>query len=407
MKSICMLDQTHYEFDTRVKRKAEALVAAGYSVDVLSLRLPGAKKTFIQNGVTVHTCPLSKKHASLPRYAFEYAFFFLWAFVKVPLLMRRRKYSVIDVNTLPDFLIFAPILARWMGAKLVLDMHELMPEFYLSKYGIPPGSWKVRLLKFLERISMRFADQVMTVNEPIEDLLVNRGLDRAKSTVVMNAADESLFQRGHDADAGSGDADSPTFAVMYHGTLAPRYGLDIAIEAFNIAQHEIPSAELWILGFGADEERLKKLVVARGLTSKVRMPGVVPPDEVPWWLRRCDVGIVPLRRDAYYEFAFPNKLPEYIIMGKVVVASRLKTIEHYMSDEAVIYCEPDNVADLARQLVRVYRERGSHERRLARALEEYRPLRWDVMKQRYLRVIGDLSDPLKHAARPSPAVEPA
>jgi glycosyltransferase involved in cell wall biosynthesis len=407
MKSICMLDQTHYEFDTRVKRKAEALVAAGYSVDVLSLRCPGAKKTFIQNGVTVHTFPLSKKHASLLRHAFEYAAFFLWAFVKVPLLMRHRKYSIIEANTLPDFLIFAPVLARWMGAKLVLDMHELMPEFYFSKYGIAPGSWQVRLLKYLERICMRFADHVMTVNEPIQDLLVGRGLDRAKSTVVMNAADETIFQPEPVAATSSVAADSSNFAVMYHGTLAPRYGLDIAIEAFNIAHHEMPRAELWILGFGPDEERLKKLVDDRGLTSKVRMLGAMPPTEVAWWLRRCDMGIVPLRRDAYYEFAFPNKLPEYIIMGKVVVSSRLKTIEHYFSDEALIYAEPNDAADLAKQLVRVYRDRGSHARRVARALEEYAPLRWDVMKQRYLRVIGELSGPLKHTAQPSPAVEPA
>ena len=148
MKSVCILDQTLYEFDARVRRKAEALVAAGYSVDVLALRRPGGQKTFTLNGVNVHTLPLGKKRGSLPRYLFEYAAFFLWAFVRVPLLMRRRRYAVVDVNTLPDFLIFAPVIARWMGAKLVLDMHEITPEFYMSKYGIASGSWLVRLLKF-------------------------------------------------------------------------------------------------------------------------------------------------------------------------------------------------------------------------------------------------------------------
>src|SRR5882762_6555932 len=99
---------------------------------------------------------------SLARYSYAYAAFFLWVFVRVPLLMRRRGYAVIDVNTLPDFLIFAPVLARWMGASLILDMHEITPEFYMSKYGISDNSRLIGLLTWLERISFDFADHVLT-----------------------------------------------------------------------------------------------------------------------------------------------------------------------------------------------------------------------------------------------------
>src|SRR5688572_18223875 len=137
MPSICILNQNFYDFDARVRRKAEALVAAGYAVDVLALRMSPERKTYVLNGVNVYTLPLGKKRASLLRYAFEYLAFFLWALVRVPLMMRRRRYAVIDVNTLPDFLVFAPVIARWMGAKILLDMHEITPEFYMSKYGLP------------------------------------------------------------------------------------------------------------------------------------------------------------------------------------------------------------------------------------------------------------------------------
>ncbi len=182
MKSICLLVQSVYDSDPRVRRKAEALAAAGYVVDVLALSPQDGRKTYTLNGVNVHTISLGKKRGSLARYFFEYAAFFAWAFVRVPLQMRRRHYAVVDVNTLPDFLVFAPMLARWMGAKIVLDMHEITPEFYMSKYGIARSSWVVRLLTYLERISFTFADQVITINEPIEDLLVVRGLARSKST---------------------------------------------------------------------------------------------------------------------------------------------------------------------------------------------------------------------------------
>src|SRR5207249_4950201 len=118
-----------------------------------------------------------------------------------------------DVNTLPDFLIFAPMFARWKGAKLILDMHEITPEFYISKYGIRENSWVVRLLKRLEKISFDFADHVITVNEPIQDLLVDRGLPRAKSTVIMNVADEALFASSSSAASAADPAPPGRFVV--------------------------------------------------------------------------------------------------------------------------------------------------------------------------------------------------
>jgi glycosyltransferase involved in cell wall biosynthesis len=403
MKSVCILVQGEYDLDARVRRKAEALVSAGYSVDVLALRPFQGKKSYSRNGVNVYTISLGKKRGSLARYVFEYATFFLWAFFRVPLMMRRRRYTAIDVNTLPDFLIFAAAPARWMGAKLILDMHEITPEFYMSKYGIAADSWLVRLLKYLEKISFDFADHVITINEPIQDLLIHRGLPPAKSTVVMNAADEARFASHLSSPAAN---KSPgAFVMMYHGTLTRIYGLEIAIKAFSMAHTEMPGAELWILGGGPGPEQGKLADLARehGLTSKVKLFGIIPSADIPAWLNKCDAGILPLRRDVFLDFAFPNKLPEFIIMGKPVLMSRLKSIRHYFSEKALAYFEPNNPADLAKQLVRLYRDRGLQARLAARAKEEYAPMRWDLMKQRYLSLIEDVAQPGRGAAERSHA----
>jgi len=190
MKAVCILLQNHYEVDIRVRRKAEALLAAGYRVDVLSLRSPYSKSThYSLNGANVYTISLGKKRGSLGRYFFEYLIFLFWALFKVTSLMPRRKYAVIDVNNLPDFLVFAACCAKWRGAKVVFDMHEITPEFYMSKYGIKPDSWRIRLLKSIEKGSFNFADHVITINEPIESLLLSRGLPLRKFTVIMNSAD--------------------------------------------------------------------------------------------------------------------------------------------------------------------------------------------------------------------------
>src|SRR6266481_4079658 len=162
MKSVCLVVQNVYDIDCRVRRKAEALVSAGYSVDVLALAPAHGKRAYTLDKVNVYTVSLGKKRGSLARYLYEYAAFFLWTFVRVLLMTRRRRYAFIDVNTLPDFLIFAALPGRWMGAKLILDMHEITPEFYLSKYGTAENSWLIRLVKYLEKISFDYADHVIT-----------------------------------------------------------------------------------------------------------------------------------------------------------------------------------------------------------------------------------------------------
>jgi glycosyltransferase involved in cell wall biosynthesis len=393
MKSVCVVVQSVYDFDPRVKRKADALVAAGYAVDVLALRPADGRTNYDLNGVNVYTIDLGKKRGSLARYMYEYLAFFLWAFVKVPLLMRHRRYAVIDVNTLPDFLIFAPIIARWMGAKLVLDMHEITPEFYMSKYGIGEAALLVRVLKFLEKISMDFADRVITINQPIEDLFVGRGLDRAKSTIVMNAVDEARFMLP------AQDAPKPDrFVMMYHGTLTRIYGLDLAVEAFGEAVSEMPGAELWILGSGPEQPVLAEAAQRRGVADRVKLVGQVASKEIPSWLLQCDLGLLPIRRDVFLDFAFPNKLPEFIVAGKPVLISRLKAIRHYFSDEALAFFEPNDVADLAKQMVRVYRDASVRQRLVVQARQEYAPIRWDVMK----RVYVDLIDRLSYAGEPVP-----
>lgn len=387
MNSVCFIVQHPYDVDIRVRRKAEALVAAGYSVDAISLRAPSAtEKEYTLNGVRVYTISLGKMRGSLVRYAFEYVSFFVLSFLKVSRLMRTRQYAVVDVNTLPDFLVFAACYARRKGAKVVLDMHEITPEFFMSKYKVGRDHWLVRLCTFLERISFKYPDHVITINEPIQKLLESRGLDGAKSTVIMNSADNLMFSVGT-----TPERDPGKFVMMYHGTLTDIYGLDIAIEALAQVRKEIPNAELWILGDGPEKDALGALAQRLGVEGNVRLVGRVKPQEIPKWLQQCDIGVLATRSDVFLDFSFSNKLSEYIIMGKAVISSRIRTIRHYFSEDALAYFEPNNPGSLAAQMVRVARDRELQSRLVARAKQEYAPIAWPIMKDRYIRMMAGLA----------------
>lgn len=393
MKAVCILVQNYYEIDVRVRRKAETLVAAGFDVDVLALASGRSKaSSYVLNGVNVHTLSLGKQRGSLARYAYEYLAFFGWCFFKLLRWTGKKRYSVVDVNNLPDFLVFAGAYVKLRGAKIVFDMHEITPEFYISKYKIKEGSAVIRLLKLIEKASFKFADHVITINDPIKKLLEERGLRPSKVTIIMNSADESLFAAAAKASVPA-EAGVPRqkFVMMYHGTLTHIYGLDIALEAFGKVQPEMPGAEFWIIGGGTERASLEILSKKLGLENKVKFIGNVTPQEIPQWLSRCDAGVLATRRDVFLDYSFSNKLSEYIIMGKPVISSRLRTIRHYFSDDALAFFEPNDPVDLARAMLQVSRTPRLSRQQCEQARQEYAPLRWEVMRQRYLKLMDDLT----------------
>jgi glycosyltransferase involved in cell wall biosynthesis len=386
MNHICIVVQNYYDTDPRVRREAEALVEAGFQVDVLALRPDSRPETsYSLNQVHVHTLPVGKKRGGKWSYIFEYFTFFLLAFFW--LAGRARRYDLVQVCTLPDFLVFAALLPKLFGAKVVLDMHEMMPEFYMSKFGVDEKNLIIRLILFQERLSFAFADHVITINEPVCELFAARGLKPEKATVIMNSADDSLFANWIDAPVQS---NSSEFRMMYHGTLTPIYGLDIAIRAFERAQADMPGSELWIIGDGPELDTLKSLARALMLDNKVKFIEKMPQQEIPAWLAKCDAGILPTRLDRFLDLSFSNKLPEYIIMKKPVIVSRLRAISYYFSADALGFFEPENENDLASRMIQMYRDSKLRASLAAQALREYAPIRWEVMKTRYTGLMDRL-----------------
>jgi glycosyltransferase involved in cell wall biosynthesis len=167
----------------------------------------------------------------------------------------------------------------------------------------------------------------------------------------------------------------------------------------------MPHAEFWILGGGPEKAALQQLAADKGIQSRVRFVGSVKPDEIPHWLRCCDIGVLATRRDVFLDFSFSNKLSEYILMRKAVISSGLKAIQYYFSTDALAYFEPNEPGDLARQMVRLYSDKPLRAALSARAAVEYAPIAWDVMKQRYLEMMRNIVEGPAHERAPAePAV---
>jgi len=191
---VCMVVHAYYEGDARVRRYAESLAALGHRVDVLALRAPQLPVREQIAGVALQRLPLSRRRGGLLRYVYEYLVFTLLC--GIVLAFRPRRYDVVHVHNMPDFLVFAALVPRLFGARVVLDVHDLMPEVYASKFktGLRhPGIWPLRVQEWL---SHRFASAVVFATERFRACAIARGaVSAARSIAVMNAADTRVFDR--------------------------------------------------------------------------------------------------------------------------------------------------------------------------------------------------------------------
>ena len=392
---ILLVTHSYYEEDPRVRRQAEALVAAGLPVDVLGLRKPGASALERLDGVQVHRLPVQRHQgAGIGTYLAEYAAFFARAAVAAAGLHARRRYALAQVATLPDPLVFATVPLRLDGVPVILDLHEAMPEFFRSRFPAASRGLVRAGLLAAERASIGFASHVLTVNDALGDRLVSLGVPASKVTVVLNSPRADRFDPAAHPDRGF-MADG-RLRLVYAGALTPLYQLDVVVRA--MAQLERGDADaapldvtLDLYGRGDAESMLRALAAALGIAERVRFHGRVPVEEVAGRIAEADVGLAPTRRDAFTDFSLSTKIFEYAAMGKPVVASRLPTVERYFGEEALAYFEPGDPASLAHALSRLAADQSGRAAAIAAAGARVRALSWEREAERYVALVRNLA----------------
>ena len=353
-KRHCMIVHAFYPVgETRVQREAEALVKRGYEVDVLCLKRNGDRYLDYFNGVRIIRIPFTRYIIkSLMGQLLEYLVSFFIFMFQVSRLHMQRRYKTVQVHNPPDFLIFTAWLPRMMGARLILDLHDPMPEFYASKFDKAPESLIVRYLSWQERVSCRFAHLVVAVSHQWKRIHVSRGVPKDKVFVVMNLADESIFYSTAQPDAPP--MKNGKLRLIYHGTVVHRYGLDLVLDA--LAGLPVNEVLLTIVGNGEDMKALIRKADKLNIKEKVEFSlNFKPAEELPEILLNADVGIVPYRNDPYTDKIVPTKLLEYAALEIPCIAARTDAISHYFDETMVEFFPPGNVEELGRCILKLYR----------------------------------------------------
>jgi glycosyltransferase involved in cell wall biosynthesis len=397
---ICMIAYTDYAGDTRVRREAEALVARGDLVHVICPQPEGRADVTSMNGVTlVPRGRLDYEPRGPLAYILRYLRFVVRAGATVSRYHARYRYDVVQVHTMPDFLVFATLLPKLFGAGVLIDVHDLVPELYASKFARPESHPVIKVAKWVERQSVAFADRALAVHGPHLDALVDHGNPREKFEIVMNAPDPDLFRRQ------SAEPTGP-FTLVYHGTIARRHGLEFAVRAVGIARKSCPDLRLEIVGDGDDVERIEHLIKTLDLADCVSISrGIVPVEELEPILARANAGIVPIVDDSFTRYMLPVKLLEYVALGLPVLCTRTDTIQAYFDDSDVAFFDSGDVAALAARIVELRENPQMRAGMVENATHFFRQHSWFHERQRYFDVVESLLPEARRAraGRPEPA----
>jgi glycosyltransferase involved in cell wall biosynthesis len=341
--------------ETRVEREAKALLERGAEVDVICLKDSGDAAMAVVDGIEVHRLPVRRhRGSSLVIQLLEYLTFFTLTFACLIRLHRRKRYNVIQVHNLPDFLVFVALIPKLMGAKIILDLHDLMPEFYAERYQHSMNSLLVRIICWQEWLSCRFADHVITVTELWRQVLIGRGQPARKVSVVMNVADSQIFYPGAAAPV----SDNCSFRLIYHGMLGYRHGIDLAIRALHKVLRYAPNISLTLHGLGEYRPDLERLIEELDLQEHVRFStDWVPTTGLPELIKSAHLAIVPYRNGLFTGGILPTKLMEYAALGMPVIAARTPGIAPYFDETTVQFFTPGSVDELASCILTLYRDR--------------------------------------------------
>ncbi len=384
-KRICMIAYTFYSSDPRVRREAEALAGRGDSVDFICLREAGKAVRRNYGGVQLYPLSAGRYQGDSPlAYLAKYGSFFLRSFVLVSFLFFKKRYDIIQVHTMPDFLVFAALVPKLFGAKVILDVHDLMPELYMCKFKAGQRHFVIRLITWVERRSIGFAHQAIAVHDPHREALIGHGNPRQKLAVLLNVPDPRIFHRNGETRSDG------RFRLIYHGTVARRHGLEVALKAVRLVKGSIPNLEFLVIGGGDDLGRIKGLTEEMGLGNCVRFLGTMPTDQLPQHLLRADVGVVPILYDAFTRYMLPLKLLEYVGMGIPCVVSETETIRAYFDQGMVRFCRPGDERELAEGILELYRDPDQRVRQVANAAKFNASYHWEQQKRSYFEVVDSL-----------------
>lgn len=349
-KVLILVENLPVPNDRRVWLEATTLRDAGYHVSVISIKggKRAQKSREVLEGIHLYRYPAPPQTSGTLSFIFEFAYCWIMTFLLSLVVAFREGIDIVHACNPPETFWLIGAFYKLFGKKFLFDHHDLSPEMYYSRFGKQGTAYK--LLLFLEKMTFKTADVVITTNATHQDVAVRRGgYPREKVYIVRSGPDhEKLRPIAPDVAVKNGRG----YLVSYLGVLNPQDGVDTFVRVADVIVRERQRDDIQfiIMGSGDSLEGLKQLSRELGLGDAMQFTGWVELDTIRRILSTSDVCVDTMPKTAYSDAATMNKILEYMSVARPIVAFDL--VESRVSaGDAAVFARPDDIDDMADQIL--------------------------------------------------------
>jgi glycosyltransferase involved in cell wall biosynthesis len=340
-------------------------------------------------GVDIYRYPLLvEADNSLLGYFVEFVYCWFATLLLSCKAYNRHPFGVIQACNPPDTYFAIALLFRPLGVKFVFDHHDLCPDLYVAK-GHPAKGIVYRLLLFLEWMTFRMADMVITTNESYRDVAKRRGGVPDRKLVVVRSG--PCREWGQGCCPNGGLKEGHKYLVVSLGQIGKQDGVDYLLRSISSYCRDYADDTLFvIIGDGPSQPDMLRMASRLGVNNCVRFTGRMPDDQLCSYLATADACVDPDPWTEFNNVSTMNKIIEYMALGKPIVAFDL--LEHRRSAlGAAHYVEPNDTSKFASGIREVLKNEQLRQQMSKFARDRFQGvLAWEISEDNLLRAYNEL-----------------
>lgn len=219
----------------------------------------------------------------------------------------------------------------------------------------------------IEKIAAPFCDKIICISDAEKQSALDKNIcKKDKLQVIFNGVDIEAYESGTHGTVERKDLNIPedAFIIGMVGRISPQKSPDVFIKMAKQVKEKVPNTHFIIVGNGNQEDEIRKYAEDNGFLDSLHITGWVenPLDYVELF----DVACLLSRWEG-----FGLALPEYMMAGKPIVASRADAIPNIVKDEENgLLVDVDDFAGASEAVLRIYREAGLRDRLVAQGMED-------------------------------------
>ena len=230
---------------------------------------------------------------------------------------------IVHINRANPYTASLAVAARRSMRTLVVDMEDWDGIGGYTSYARRYGAAGL-LLTLYESTFPRTAEAVIVVSSVLSTRMQRIGVARSKITVIPNGFDPELFHpdiSGRSAREAYRLEGYPLLIYISNFWPFERPVHRLLMESFREVVRRQPGARLVVVGRGSD--LVRDMAKELGLERNIVLTGFVPRADMPYLLACADIAVHMISDHPFHQASSPMIIPEYMAMGKAIVAPRV------------------------------------------------------------------------------------